>query len=328
MAAMFRKHHPRDLRVVARREKHEEPVVPHVHAGARGLRLSVEGDDLSRAGLSGDVPARQLGPSCSARLTVHNGPQSVTNRLHEFGFDLNRRLRRRGRDGNPPLSFINGPREVGRDQAAAIGHRRHHCRQRQRGHADGALSDGHGDRLSGVPPRLILAIAARPLRGGNQARLLVGQIDSGFANQAKLRGVLIDRVDGQLAADVVEEHVARPLDCDPHVNGAMSCVALEGATVPRRVARTVQACLRRNRALHEPGHRHDDLERGSWRIRALNEPVRHRLQTICCQRIPGRAIQACRERIRVVCRETCERDDFAGARIQEHPGAVKSRRLE
>src|SRR4029077_13686544 len=62
MAAVLDEHHPGDLRVVARREKHEPAVVPEILVRlALGGLPAFERDDLGRAGLARYVVTLEAG---------------------------------------------------------------------------------------------------------------------------------------------------------------------------------------------------------------------------------------------------------------------------
>ena len=94
--------------------------------------------------------------------------------------------------------------------------------------------------------------------------------------------VFVDAVDAEAIADVVEVDVARLLDGVPQVERAVPGLAIapERVAVERRVTGTVELRVGSDHAFLEAGDRHHDLERRPRRVRALNQPVGHRLLRI------------------------------------------------
>src|SRR5262249_41283377 len=76
----------------------------------------------------------------------------------------------------------------------------------ERGDGQRALSDGNGDRFSGIP--LLPAVPYLPVGGGYDSLGLVGEIDAGPVAVARHIGVEGDLVDTHAVTDVVEIDIA------------------------------------------------------------------------------------------------------------------------
>src|SRR6476661_7324349 len=85
---------------------------------------------------------------------------------------------------------------------------------------DCALTDGHGNRLTGVP--LLVKNALLPSLGRHQAGLLAGEIDARPASQAKIGAIKRDSIDSHLLAHVIKEHVAGMHDSFVQINVAVT----------------------------------------------------------------------------------------------------------
>ena len=104
--------------------------------------------------------------------------------------------------------------------------------------------------------------------------------------------------------------------------------ALEVPAVERRAAGAVHPEVRRDDPFLERGGRHRDLEGRPGRVAALQRAVLQRLELVRDERGPGRAVDAGRERVRIVGRLADEREHFAVARIEHDGGAVVAEVLE
>ncbi len=235
---------------------------------------------------------------------------------------MDRVLWRRDGSRHPAPALVDGAHQVRRDQRTAVGHGRDHRGERHRRDADRALADSDGNGLAGVPLRRALSIETRPLGRRHEARLFVRQVDAGLARQPEHGRVLVDRVDAEALADVVEVDVARALDRVAEVEAAVAAQALERAAVERRLARTIERRFRRDRAVHQAGNRHDDLERRSRRVRALNQTVRQRAQRIGKELRPRGPVDADREGVGIERRQARHRQNLTGVRIEKRRRAV------
>ena len=134
-------------------------------------------------------------------------------------------------------------------------------------------------------------------------------------------------VDAQQVAGGVEVHVARLLDGVAQVHPAVPAgqVALEEAAVERGAARAEDLGLgRRSRPLRAP-RRDDDLEGRTRRVAALDGAVLQRPQLVGVERLPGGAVDAGGEGVRVVGRQAHQREHVAGASVRAPPPSPSSR---
>ncbi len=141
--------HAGDLRLVVRREEHEPAVIADVHLALHRLG-SRERNHLRGPGLAGDVESWHARPAARAG-GIDDHPQPLVQGRNRRIFHLHRRLRRRRRNRLPPLAVVNGLDDVRGVTRAAVGDRHHHDGERDRRDVDLPLSDGHRDRLAGIP---------------------------------------------------------------------------------------------------------------------------------------------------------------------------------
>src|SRR5947209_20181943 len=84
---------------------------------------------------------------------------------------------------------------------------------------DGALADGHGNRLTRIP--FAMKSSFDPFLGGHQARLFGGKVDAGFMAEAQVAAVVGEAIDSHTHAHGVEKDVAGFQNCIVKSHGAM-----------------------------------------------------------------------------------------------------------
>ena len=315
--------HAGNLRVVLGREEHEPPVVAQVAAAVARRLPPLNGDDLRRAGLAGDVAARQPGAARRAGA-VDRQPQPVMQ-CGQRARPERHAVGHRGRGhGLPAVAFVHGLDDVRRHARAAVGHRGDHHGQRCRRHRHLSLADRHRDGLAGVP--LLPGPAPLPFGRGHDAVLLVRQVDAGLADHPELLGPLVDLVHAEHVAQRVEVDVAGLLERVAHVHRAVPAreVALEVAAEERRAAVAGHAEVRIDEPFLECRRGDHDLEGGARRVAALHHPVLQRTKLVGVQRRPLRALDAHREVVGVVGRQAGVGQHFPVARVEHQRRAVEA----
>ena len=82
-----------------------------------------------------------------------------------------------------------------------------HASELKRSGDDGALTDGHRNRFTGIPLAMIDALD--PFSGRHQPWQLLWEIDSSLASEPEFAAVVRKAVNSQAHSYVVEEDVAR-----------------------------------------------------------------------------------------------------------------------
>ncbi len=286
------------------------------------------GDDLCRSRLAADVLAVDTRATAGAARRVDDVPHAVTDRRQLLRADFDDRLRRRCGHRLPLRPVGDRPEDVRRDADAAVAQRRRVDRQRDRRHRYLSLADRHGNGFAGVPLRL--ARRRLPGRGRDESGHLVGQIDVRLHAEPEERRPLVDAIDAEHVADVVEVDVAGLLDRLSQVDRtvALLLVALEIAAVEGLAAGAKEGGRGSDDAFLEAGQSDRHLERRSGRIAPLQRAVLQRLELVGVERVPGCARDAGGESVRVVGRTAGERQHLAVARIEDHCRAVERRGRE
>ena len=220
------------LGVVGRGVGHE----PGVIFLAPGLLLfgiiPIDGDHLGRAGFAGHLDVGQAGGL--GRAVVDHPHQGLPHRLQsgragpQAGLHLGL-----GPVENLPGRAFHLFHDIGFIDVAAVGNGRHHP-----GHLDGsgeivALADGYRDRIAFAPG--LMESRHFPGRGRRQARHLLVQIEAGGRAQAEAPAPLIDALNPQAPAHLVEIDVAGMHHGPVQVHGAVAtpCASSERRDCPR-----------------------------------------------------------------------------------------------
>ncbi len=151
-----------------------------------------------------------------------------------------------------------------------------HARKLNRRDGDRALADRDGNRFAGIP--LVVVNALHPFFRRHQPGLFAGQVDSRGAAEPQSHGVIVNAVDAQHFADVVEEHVAGSDDRFVNVHRAVArrAPAVEHAPVEFRVAGTKGREIRGKGFGIEHRRSHHDFEHGAGRKLRLDRAIQQR----------------------------------------------------
>src|SRR5207245_9779577 len=149
------------------------------------------------------------------------------------------------------------------------------ARELQRSRDDGALANGNGDSLAGVP--LPVKYALHPIFAGHQAGFFGGQVNAGLAAEAELGGVVGNAIDTMPDTKVVEENVAGLIDGPVYVHHTVRTLAkdpaFELAAVERAITRAKHAEAFRDSLCLIHCRSQDNFENRSGIQLRLNRPI-------------------------------------------------------
>ena len=192
----------------------------------------------------------------------------------------------------------------------------HDHRGLQRRHEVEALADGGIEGLRQVPLAIIkvlLLVAAV----GDEARGLIRQVDARLCAKAEHARVLLEAVDAEAVAHLVEVDVIRVRERRAEVQPAEGLavgVALRDDPV---MAGVEDLLVRRDDALGQGSRARDDLEGGARRVLTRDGLVVHRVVRVIVELVPVLRRDAMCKEVRVEGRAADHREDLAGLRVHD-----------
>ena len=199
---------------------------------------------------------------------------------------------------------------------AVGGNLAHDHRGLKRRHEVEALADGGIEGLRQVPLAVIevlLLVAAV----GDEARCLVRQVDACLCAKAEHARVLLEAVDAEAVAHLVEVDVIRVRERRAEVQPAEGLavgIALRDDPV---MAGVEDLLVRRDDALCQGSRTRDDLEGRARRVLTRDGLVVHRVVRVIVELVPVLRRDAMREKVRVEGWTADHREDLAGLRIHD-----------
>ena len=192
---------------------------------------------------------------------------------------------------------------------------------------DGALADGDGYGLTGIP--FAVEDALDPLFGRHEASFFRRKIDARFVTDAQFIAVVGEAIDAKFHADGIEKDVAGFQDGFVQVSDTVRRRALLGginptlelAAVERAVARAIGGEAFRDAMVFEHGGGGDNFVDGTGCELGLNSAVQERVQRILVELAPFFLRNADSEIIGIGSRAADHCQDIAGAGVKSDDSA-------
>src|SRR5688572_10525951 len=222
----------RDARRFGRRERDEQAVValPLVDVLLAILLILRDADDLSRAGLAGDLVfgAVHLGARRAARLGRHadHGVVHELPVLRRVVLDARQRdrlevahLARR--------AILRADQQTRLETRASGRERRARARKLKRRHEHVALPDAGDDRLARKPDlvRAAREVSFFPFRRRYDAALLARDVEARLRAEAERREPVRQVFDAHRDRELIKIYVARAHDCGVQIHSAVDAAA-------------------------------------------------------------------------------------------------------